>query len=231
MTCPDDPNPLACHLPLIVKCAGASHDMMRVLGRPKDMEKRDAVLEAASHLFAERGMDGVAIEAIAAAASVSKVTIYANFKDKAAILEAIVRRETERLAAIEQEITGQGGPLAERLERFGAALNAMLGAPCHVAVDRCLGLEAVRNPELGRRFFDAGPGYLRSILARLLADAAAQGEIKLDDPKSAAEDLLGLWLGFSSIERRLLCQSALPKVSRTDWIAQKVALFLKAHAA
>ena len=204
---------------------------MRVLGRPKDMEKREAVLDAASGLFAERGIDGVAIETIAAAAGVSKVTIYANFKDKAAIMEAIVRRETDRLAAIEQEIAGQGGPLNARLERFGMALNAMLGAPSHLAIDRCMGLETVRNPDLGRRFFDAGPGYVRSILAQLLSEAVARGEIVLDDPKSAAEDLLGLWLGFSSIERRLLCKSALPQDARALWVAQKVMLFLKAHAA
>ena len=231
MTCPDATNNLACGLPLMTGRAGASHDVMRVLGRPKDVEKREAVLDAASFLFAERGMDGVAIEAIAAVAGVSKVTIYANFKDKAAILDAIVRRETERLAAIEQEIAGLGGPLAARLERFGLALHAMLGAPCHVAVDRCLGLETVRNPDLGRRFFDAGPGYLRSILARILAEAAEQGEIKLDDPKTAAEDLLGLWLGFSSIERRLLCQGAPSQETRAVWVAQKVALFLKANSA
>lgn len=204
---------------------------MRVLGRPKDMEKREAVLDAASGLFAERGIDGVAIETIAAAAGVSKVTIYANFKDKAAIMEAIVRRETDRLAAIEQEIAGQGGPLNARLERFGMALNAMLGAPSHLAIDRCMGLETVRNPDLGRRFFDAGPGYVRSILAQLLSEAVARGEIVLDDPKSAAEDLLGLWLGFSSIERRLLCKSALPQDARALWVAQKVMLFLKGHAA
>ena len=229
MTCPKTPNPLACGLPLVAGCAGTGHEM-RVLGRPKDLDKREAVLNASSLLFAERGLDGVAIEAIAAVAGVSKVTIYANFKDKAAILEAIVCRETERLAAIEQEIAGQGGPLAARLERFGLALQEMLGAASHVAVDRCLGLETQRNPDLGRRFFEAGPGYARSILAGILADAANRGEIALDDPKTAAEDLLGLWHGFSSIERRLLCQSEPSKAVRAGWIAQKVALFLKANA-
>lgn len=230
MTCPKDTNPLACALPLLQGLTGTSLMILRSPGRPKDMEKRSAILAAATELFAQRGMEGVPVEMIAAAAGVSKVTVYANFKDKAAILEAIVARETSRLA---QEVTSRSqvdGNLGDRLRRVGGALVAMLNEPCHLALDRCLTLEAQRNPDLGRRFFDAGPGHLRNVLAEMLTQAHAAGEIAADCPRTAAEDLLGLWLGFSAVEKRFLCKSAQPDDMQAR-IERGVTLFLRAYAA
>ena len=229
MTCPKDTNPLACALPQMQGLTGTDLMILRSPGRPKDMEKRLAILSAAAELFAQRGMEGVPVEMIAAAAGVSKVTVYANFKDKAAILEAIVARETDRLA---QEVSVRSqidGNLGDRLRHVGSALVAMLNAPCHMALDRCLTLESQRNPELGRRFFDAGPGHLRAILAELLTEANETSEIKTDCPQTAAEDLLGLWLGLSAVEKRFLCKQSQPDVLQAR-INRGVDVFLRAYA-
>ena len=43
----------------------------RLLGRPKDMEKRAAILVAASRLFLDLGFERATVERIAAAAGVS----------------------------------------------------------------------------------------------------------------------------------------------------------------
>ncbi|MEO7251015.1 MAG: TetR/AcrR family transcriptional regulator, partial [Arenimonas sp.] len=59
-------------------------------GRPKDMEKRAAILEAASSLFPSRGYDGVSMEAIAQTAGVSKLTLYSHFADKESLFGAAV---------------------------------------------------------------------------------------------------------------------------------------------
>lgn len=230
MTCPIDPNPLPCPQLLEPMLIGTNMTALRALGRPKDMEKRGAILDAAMRLFAERGVQGVPIEAIAAEAGVSKVTIYASFKDKGAILEAIVLRETARLADRVAEISQSAGALDDRLTRVGHALVAMLGDQCHLALDRCLGLEAQRNPELARRFFEAGPGHLRDILAAMLLDAAAAKEIDLTCARTAAEDLLGLWLGFSAIERRFLCNGPAMDVMESR-VHRGVDLFIRAHSA
>lgn len=230
MTCPKDSNALACALPLSEGIAGTSLMILRSPGRPKDMEKRSAILAAATELFAQRGMEGVPVEMIAAAAGVSKVTIYANFKDKPAILEAIVSRETDRL---EQEVNARSqvsGSLENRLRRIGGALVAMLNAPCHVALDRCLTLESQRSPDLGRRFFDAGPGHLRDVVAEVLTEANAAAEIKTDCPRTAAEDLLGLWLGFSAVEKRFLCKAPQPEELQAR-VDRGVTLFMRAYAA
>lgn len=202
---------------------------LRSPGRPKDLEKREAILDAAQALFAERGIDGVPIEAIAARSGVSKVTVYGHFGDKATIFDAVVQRETDRL---KQALchTPSGTSLEDTLNSFGMALIDMLTQPCHLALDRAVSLEAQRNPDIGRRFFDAGPGQVRKMLTYLITQAQDQGSLSIDDPECAAEDMLALWLGFNAIESRF-CGMNIPDetVLRTH-VARAVRLFLKANA-
>ena len=202
---------------------------LRSPGRPKDLEKREAILDAAQALFAERGVDGVPIEAIAARSGVSKVTVYGHFGDKATIFDSIVQRETDRLKQALCQ-TPSGTSLEDTLTSFGMALIQMLTQPCHLALDRAVSLEAQRNPDLGRRFFEAGPGQVRTMLTTLLRQAQEQGVVELDDAECGAEDMLALWLGFDAIERRF-CGSCIPDepVLRTH-VARAVRLFLKANA-
>lgn len=201
---------------------------LRLPGRPKDMEKREAILDAAQSLFAQRGVDGCPIEAIAAQSGVSKVTVYANFGDKAKIFDAVVQRETERLQRALACASAEGATLEERLTRFGTALVEMMTAPCHLALDKAISLEAQRNPDIGKRFFDAGPGQVCKLLAGIIADAAARGEIAVAEPARAARDLLGLWLGFNALERRLCGTCDIDAVGLTAHVGRTTRLYLSA---
>ncbi|MEO8529744.1 MAG: TetR/AcrR family transcriptional regulator [Deltaproteobacteria bacterium] len=231
MACPIDLEALA----FDAGCQGerdcADMQGTRTLGRPKDLEKREAILDAAKDLFAARGLDGVPIEAIASAASVSKVTIYANFSDKTAILEAIVGRERARLDVDVEAIKQESGTLAERLTKIGEALVAMIADPRHMAMDRCLGLEAQRNPEMAQRFFESGPGRMRDLLADVFTVANRAGEISVENPRVAAEDLMGLWFGFGSIEKRFKCGTAWTKEALSEHIRRTVTLLLRGYQA
>jgi AcrR family transcriptional regulator len=51
---------------------------------------RDRVLATARELFAERGIDKITIDEIARSAGVSAPTIYAQFKSKDGLLQAIM---------------------------------------------------------------------------------------------------------------------------------------------
>ncbi|WP_233552705.1 TetR/AcrR family transcriptional regulator [Jiangella rhizosphaerae] len=62
---------------------------------------RVAVLDAAARLFAERGVDGVTMDAVAAAAGVGKGTVFRRFGDKAGLAVALLdERERELQEAI-----------------------------------------------------------------------------------------------------------------------------------
>ena len=59
-------------------------------GRPKDLGKRDAILDAAKRLFATHGFDGTSMDAIAKTAEVSKLTVYSHFGDKESLFREVV---------------------------------------------------------------------------------------------------------------------------------------------
>jgi TetR/AcrR family transcriptional regulator, mexJK operon transcriptional repressor len=228
MTCPKETNTVACISANQTARQGIDMIAARTLGRPKDMEKRCAILDAALFLFAERGVDGVPMEAIAASAGVSKVTVYANFKDKNAIIVALVERETCRIDTLVAEAVQTEGDLAQKLTRVGTLLVELISEPSRQALERCLSLEKQRNPELASAFFAAGPGHVRDLLAQLLSEAMNCGAMNLDCSRAAAEDLLGLWLGFSAIEGRYLARPP-----QTEFLQQRVQrgvdFFMRAH--
>lgn len=200
-------------------------------GRPVDHAKHAAVLEHAKRLFLHQGFARTTIEQIARAAGVSKVTVYSRYDSKETLFEATVRAKVadmERTMALDPD---DARPLAERLTAFGMALVGFLMSPELLAFDRILALEVRHMPTLGRRFFEAGPGRKRAQLAAILKRAGERGELSIDDPVRAAEDLLSLWLGFTQVELKF---GMVPDPDAT-MIAAKVArgvrVFLRAYAA
>ena len=64
-------------------------------GRPKDLEKRAGILEAAKDLFLARGFEATSMDAVAQAAGVSKLTVYNHFQDKDTLFLSAVKSKCE----------------------------------------------------------------------------------------------------------------------------------------
>jgi AcrR family transcriptional regulator len=90
-------------------------------------ETRESLLDSAQALFAEWGVLGTSVEEIADRAGYTRGAFYANFKDRAAIVEEIVARQQGRILA----------SLAGTLEAE-SALDSDLGAALTVLLDRVL---------------------------------------------------------------------------------------------
>lgn len=209
---------------------GDCMNALRAPGRPKDLEKREAILDAAQALFAERGIDGAPIEAIAARSGVSKVTVYGHFRDKSAILEALIGRETARVSENIIAATQGNDGFRDSLIRVGEALVQIGTTPCHLALDRIVAMETQRNPEIGLRFFEQGPFRVHSFIAGLIGAAQARKEIGAGDPQVMAQDLMSLWFGFQSIKRKFCGGCTPPVEEQRERVAHAVTLFLKAYA-
>ena len=57
-------------------------------GRPRSEQAEQAIIKAALELFAEKGPDGLCVEAVAARAGVGKATVYRRWKNKEDLLLA-----------------------------------------------------------------------------------------------------------------------------------------------
>lgn len=71
--------------------------------------RRELLLEAAAHLFAERGFHAVGIDDIGAAAGISGPGVYRHFSSKGALLEALCDRAMSRMLEGARGIPGVHG--------------------------------------------------------------------------------------------------------------------------
>lgn len=163
-------------------------------GRPKDSAKREAIITAARSLFATQPFDLVTMEAVAAQAGVSKMTVYSHFHDKEALFETIVAATADQMIGALSAPERDDG-LREQLTAVGTAfLDVILGSNiCKMSHTLPGALRA--NRELAERFYAAGPGRVRAALAAMIAAGAERGELTVDDSDRAADDLVSLWEG------------------------------------
>jgi AcrR family transcriptional regulator len=77
-------------------------------------DRRRLIVEAAGRLFGERGYDGTRLDAVAAAAGVTKPVLYRHFADKTALYLALLERHREDLGSFAGAIPPEGS-LDERL--------------------------------------------------------------------------------------------------------------------
>jgi len=93
-------------------------------GRERDpAATREALIDAATELFAERGFDGAKIDAIASRAGVNRAMVSYHFSGKKGLYAAIFERD---IAEIRQEFEGIDAavvPADEKLRRFVAAFG------------------------------------------------------------------------------------------------------------
>ena len=195
------------------------------------MDKGRAILDAGWTLFLERGVEATPIEAIAARAGVSKVTLYTHYPDKAALFRGAVEREMERIEAAQQfqGSDGQPGTVADELRRFGLGIMTFLTSKPAIDFYSVVAGELRRHEDLARAFYDLGPGRTRQNLAGIIAAAVARGELMAVDPKHAAEELFGMWQGFTNFQMALGIDIDAIRDGLPGRVERAVALFLRLY--
>ena len=92
-------------------------------------EFRERLVEAATHLFATQGFEGVTLRAVAAALGVSPMTPYRYFRDKEEIFAAVRATAYESFAWSQQEAYDSTADPIARLRALGLAYQAWARAP------------------------------------------------------------------------------------------------------
>lgn len=172
-------------------------------GRPKDLEKRAAILEAAKALFPARGYDGVSMDAIAQAAGVSKLTVYSHFQDKDTLFVEAVKAKCEDLLPSDLFIPAGKGPPRERLVRIAHAFFRLITSEEAVSVHRIMARQLPEDSHLPRMFWEAGPKRTQESFANFLRAEAEAGQLRITDFTLAASQFFCLLKG--EYHARLLC--------------------------
>ena len=83
-----------------------------------EISSRDKILDAAEHLFAQRGYAGVGLREVAEAVGLGKSSLFHHFKNKPELYAAVCGRILARIGWRLGEALARGGSPVERLERL-----------------------------------------------------------------------------------------------------------------
>ena len=199
-------------------------------GRPKDLDKRQAILEAAKQLFTAKGLAGASMEGIAHAAGVSKLTVYSHLQNQEELFQQTVMAKCgDHWPEVLFDVQARR-PLHARLVAIGRGFLDLVNSAEVLNLYRLLASEAGGSGEFGRLFWEAGPERTMTRFAQVLAAADAAGEIQADDPRRAASHFFALLKGEHHIRSMLGAGKGLDVAARHRHVDEVVALFLRAYA-
>jgi AcrR family transcriptional regulator len=197
-------------------------------GRPSRadaLELNERILAAATELFLTEGYGSTSIEAVAAAAGISKRTFYHRFNDKPALFAAVVHRIIGQIRPPADVPLLVGTTLQEIMHRLtGLLLQAAL-SPQAAALHRLVTAESVRFPNLARAVYgdwvQQATTLIHDVLARELQGARSAEDLLI----FAAEQFLHMIVTLP--QRRIMGLDVPVTANEIDsWAGRSVNLFL-----
>lgn len=162
---------------------------------------REQLLDAAEHVFRERGVAGSSLAEVAAEAGVTRGAVYWHFRDKADLYEAMCERATLPLETMltHAGATVHADPMAALRELALTALQRLAGDPRSQAVFEVMFHGSDRGTELtpvtARKQRERRHCFLQ--VERVLAQAVQMGQLPSDtDVPLAAQALHAYIVGI-----------------------------------
>ncbi len=195
-------------------------------GRPKDLEKRARILQAAKAIFLKSGYHGTSMNQIAQEAGVTKLTVYNHFQDKVNLFICAITETCEETLCTKQFDLDTSADFYQTLFIVCSRALQIIYSPEALKLDHVLlELASEQNP-LALQFFEASHTRMENQLAEFFQKAAQLGFIQADDPIYQTELLLTLLLGVRH-HKVLLGITAAPNAQELEQIIRDaIDLFL-----
>jgi AcrR family transcriptional regulator len=197
--------------------------------RMKGDDRRAAIVEAAIHLFAEKGFRGTTTRGLAAALGVSGPVLYRHFKTKRDLYRAIIEvksqqgdRQTAGLSLLQEAGDDRaffcylGNRLLERYEDDPDFMRLLL-------------FSALERHELADLFFERQMQDYFRIVVSYIQRRIDEGMYRPVDPQSAARGFNGM-VSYQGL-MRLLFGERIPAKSRPQLVNEMVEIFLRGISA
>jgi len=187
-------------------------------------------MDAATEVFLRNGYVGTSMDEVAALAAVSKQTVYKHFADKQSLFSEIVTGTVDeagdRVHASVLELADSGDVEAD-LRELARRQLALVMQPRVLQLRRLVIGEVSRFPELGRTFYERGPGRTLRALAEAFTRLGEAGSLRIDDPQLAAEHFNWLVMSVPLNQAMLLGDDEQPDLDR--YADEGVRVFLAAY--
>jgi len=162
----------------------------RPVEETEDSAKRRQIIEGARTIFRVLGFDAASMGEIAKAAGVSKGTLYVYFKDKDELFQAIVEKECAFQAEGVFDLDASDPDVAGTLTRMGIAFVKVLCVPERLHTFRTVFAIADRKPNVGRTFYETGPGIGIAKMRAYFDAQVAAGRLTVVDTEVAAAQFI-----------------------------------------
>ena len=154
-------------------------------------ERRAAILDAALHLFAEKGFRGTTTRELAAKVGVSEPILYEHFRAKSDLYTAIIDEKSQRAREITGDLTELEGRMDSRgfFEHLGLAI--MRSFESDPRFTRLLLFSALEGHELKDLFYERHTSGLFASISGYIQRRIADGTMRDVDPVLATRTFFG----------------------------------------
>lgn len=137
------------------------------------------ILDAAMKAFAEKGFAATRMDDIAAAAGVTKGTIYLYFSSKEDVFKSLARQTVGQvLADVGQRMASASGDPREQIRTILSTIDAILHASDRVALPKIIISESGNFPELARFWRTEVIDKAMALLAEAYERGVAAGQFR-----------------------------------------------------
>src|SRR5229473_567682 len=170
--------------------------MSRVRTRPTRDDTREKLFEAAARVFEEQGIGGASIEAIAAAAGLTRGAFYSNFKSKDELIIAMLEDHVAQSIQRNLDLLARHKNLADfidALKTMDRSRQDPLGRSplLHMEMILFVARAEKRRPELAKRL-----RARRQMLTEIITITSKHGGKNFENPGWLAAIFLALEDGF-----------------------------------
>lgn len=150
-------------------------------GRPRKAEpeaRKAAILDAALHVFAERGYEAARLDDVAGRAGVAKGTLYLYFKDKETLFEEVVR---SAVSPVLEHLTALAAtpdlPFDKALDALYAMFETEVLGTQRKLLIRLIIAEGPRFPRIAEFYYRNVIARIMPIIRKLAEQAARDGTL------------------------------------------------------
>ncbi|MDM1291555.1 TetR/AcrR family transcriptional regulator [Acinetobacter indicus] len=198
------------------------------VGRPKDLEKRQRILESAKSLFLKQGYHGSSMNEIARDAGVTKLTVYNHFQDKATLFTCAIEDTCEALIMARPPQLSTDSNFQQALAQLCALSLEIVYLPEAIKLEYLLLDLASQQSPLLQQFYQASHQKLNQVWQHFFQQAIDLGFIQQMPLEQLIQLMLSLLLGQRHHEILLGIRPIPATEEQQQLIQSSIQLFLQA---
>ncbi|MGH7905282.1 MAG: TetR/AcrR family transcriptional regulator [Candidatus Binataceae bacterium] len=177
---------------------------LKVSVRPSRVspDKSRTILREAMKLFLKKGYGAVSMNEIRSRVGGSKTTLYSRFHDKAGLFAAVIDGLLSEIVDFNRVLDVAHLNVEEALLRIARQHLETAMSDRYIRLIRVVAAEVHQFPELGRTFYEHGPGRSYANFAAWLTQQNAAGTLAISDVRLATDFFFGALL-----HRRVLART------------------------